>query len=247
MYSYQNLFVDAEVFENNEYFTQYYQPYLSHSANHNFMMIKFSPHLEVFQQLEEWQKDFHEDVDMNFVKFYWPEDEGIFPDTFEYLAEENYKLSQTILMVADQSLKKLEISKDIQIKMLSFETLEDFQAMNYADEIRYGEKFAIDKKEYYKNYINHPKVRVLLAFRNEILLGSTHLIEENDTLEIDQLYVKDEYRNQGVASTLQAKIFELAGQRDVILIADAEDTVIDMYEKQGYKKISRRIGIEKNI
>jgi len=39
---------------------------------------------------------------------------------------------------------------------------------------------------------------------------------------------------------LQQFVWNRAGERPVILVADGNDTAREMYQKQGYKKISER-------
>lgn len=65
-----------------------------------------------------------------------------------------------------------------------------------------------------------------------------NMIETERTVELDGFAVAEEARGRGVGSRMQAFVGEMARERPVILVADAEDTAKDMYMKQGYTFVS---------
>ena len=75
-------------------------------------------------------------------------------------------------------------------------------------------------------------------------LLASWLIVSMKSIEIDGFGVLETYRHQGVGSTIQAYIGEVA-EKPVILVADGEDTAKDMYLKQGYTFLGYRYQILK--
>ena len=65
-------------------------------------------------------------------------------------------------------------------------------------------------------------------------------VVEKEGKVFDDFYVLDSARRQGVGSKLQEAVYEQRGGKEVILVADGNDTARDMYVKQGYEKVSEQ-------
>ena len=85
-----------------------------------------------------------------------------------------------------------------------------------------------DKPSYKKT------VKRLVAYVDNEPVGTVDVIITDETIEIDSFGVIEQFQRQGIGSTIQAYIGNLANERPVILVADGEDTAKDMYTKQGY-------------
>ena len=74
----------------------------------------------------------------------------------------------------------------------------------------------------------------MVSYLNGQPVGIVDIIENKNSVEIDGFGVLEDYQRNGIGQTMQAFVGELAGERPVMLVADGEDTVKDMYLKQGY-------------
>ncbi len=80
-------------------------------------------------------------------------------------------------------------------------------------------------------------IKRLVAYSNNEPIGVVDVIESENYIELDGFGVLEQFRHQGIGSTMQSITSEYAISRDhkpVILVADGEDTAKDMYAKQGY-------------
>lgn len=89
------------------------------------------------------------------------------------------------------------------------------------------------------------KATPMIGYLENKPVGIVDVIENKNSVEIDGFGVLENYQRNGIGRTMQSYIGELAGQRPVILVADGEDTVKDMYLKQGYVYRSFRYQILK--
>lgn len=80
-------------------------------------------------------------------------------------------------------------------------------------------------------------IKRLVAYLNNEPIGVVDVIESENYIELDGFGVLEQFRHQGIGSTMQSLVGEYALSRNhkpVILVADGEDTAKDMYAKQGY-------------
>ena len=78
-------------------------------------------------------------------------------------------------------------------------------------------------------------IKRLVAYLNNEPIGVVDVIESENYIELDGFGVLEQFRHQGIGSTMQSLVGEYAISRDhkpVILVADGEDTAKDMYAKQ---------------
>lgn len=68
-------------------------------------------------------------------------------------------------------------------------------------------------------------------------------------LGVDNLLTAASWRKQGIASELLAYVVKMAAQqeKEVILLADAEDTPREMYLKQGFEVMGSQIHVLKEL
>lgn len=248
MYHFKNTYLFSTVSAQTPYFTQYHQDKMPDVKQVNFMAFHLNPAQEIFQFLESFQKDFHHETGQDFLRFHWPEDEGIYPETFNYLSENEYRLGRMeLLKISPQDFPTSSSQPDITVTSLKEEHMEDYLSLNYEADLEHGKTYAEQKQIQYQGYLKRPHIQPYLAFQEGRLASSIDLIAVKSHIEINSLYVHPDYRRQGIAQALQARAMEIAEaqESDVILIADAEDTPIDMYKKQGYESLHSLIIAEK--
>ena len=74
-----------------------------------------------------------------------------------------------------------------------------------------------DKPSYKKT------VKRLVAYVDNEPVGTVDVIITDETIEIDSFGVIEQFQRQGIGSTIQAYIGNLANERPVILVVDGED------------------------
>lgn len=127
------------------------------------------------------------------------------------------------------------------------------QLMNFAN-IKRKNIVTLYTDEYKEEYINiHEKdtywtgekvltaldrFRVILAIKNNKVIGYvdiTHKYEENEPYAV---FVKEEYRNQGIATDMLSYAIELDNNKRIMLYVDIDNNAaIRLYEKLGFEKV----------
>lgn len=236
--------------DDNEFFLQYFDPDALFRYDSNFFQLNYSPTKEEFELIESMHIVFSEENNLTHVKFYWPEDQGIQPDTLDYLNQEEYGLEKLELYSLDPTHYKMkEKNPDISVAVVQPDELEAFKSLNYIEDKTISESFAESKQPYYDRLFEDGSVTFLLAWFDGKPAGSCILIESDAGLELDDLFTLERYRLKGVATALQTFIVEEAVKKQTIvfLVADAEDSPREMYQKAGFKYEGFRIGAQKVI
>ena len=82
------------------------------------------------------------------------------------------------------------------------------------------------------------KFRVILAIKDNKVVGYidiTHKYEENEPYDV---FVKEEYRNMGIATDMLSYAIELDKNKRIMLLVDIDNEIaIRLYEKLGFKKV----------
>lgn len=253
MIKYKDLFVDSLIISDNDYFTFYQNDQILQSYDRNMMKLHLNPVLEEFQVIESIQKETHVAMDQNFLKFYWPQDEGIYPELFTYFAENDYHLGKTALLTVNpdafiqRNVLNENLDNAIRIVAVSEDNLEDFLAVNKADDLRYGEVYAEQKQSYLPLLLEDERFVPFIAYYKDKPAACLNQKNYPYFFEIDDLYVLEEFRHLGIATALQQYImFEARSENKfVALLADAEDTPYDMYINQGYEQVATQIMVQK--
>ena len=83
------------------------------------------------------------------------------------------------------------------------------------------------------------KFRVILAIKDNIVVGYvdiTHKYEENEPYDV---FVKEEYRNMGIATDMLSYAIELDKNKRIMLLVDIDnEKAIRLYEKVGFEKVN---------
>lgn len=150
-----------------------------------------------------------------------------------------------LYVVEGEDLSKLPQNQQVEIQHVSEQNIEDYLKIYQYFAQPFGESYAIASAQHIRAYYENDIPQRLIAYINQQPVGIVDLIVSMKSIEIDGFGVLETYRHQGVGSTIQAYIGEVAEKKPVILVADGEDTAKDMYLKQGYTFLGYRYQILK--
>lgn len=250
MFSFNDLSTYSTLIDQNEFFNQYFNPAARFRYDSNFFQLKFSPSVKEFELIEDMHIYFSMENDLNHVKFYWPDNLGIRPDTLEYLSEQGYKLEKLeLLKINPQSFKANNISSAVEVVEVTADLMDALKSINYVEDLTISEDYAKSKGPFYDDLFANSPVIFYMAFYKGEPAGSCIVAEGSQTIEIDDLFTVKAFRQKGVATALQQKVMHLAqdNNKTVILAADSEGSPITMYRHQGYEQVSFRIGAHKEL
>ena len=240
----------SQLIEDNELFSQFSMIEYPYYYDLNFIQLHFNPTMEEFNLLETILKDYQLAEGQNHLKFYWPENTGLFVDVLEYLSSEEYELGKLELLHLSPNQFTLTTSNpNVSIEQVTLDTLDAFITLNQQADLEYGEAFALNKRNFYHYQFTLPDVSFWLAFIEDEPVGSLILLSSEQFLEVDNLLTADAWRKQGVASEVLVHVVEMATeqQKEIILLADAEDSPREMYLKQGFEAIGSQIHVLKEL
>ena len=214
----------------------------------NFINFKQPVSLAEFKEAEHYLKEFHQKTEQEHLKFKFLENTTISEELQTYLQQEGYELEPEELFKLNKlNFPTLTPSTEIEIKLVTSSELEDLLALRFDLNKEYGVDYAHKKNDLIKEQVEANSIQFLIAYFKQRPAGCVNLISSEDTLEIDDLYVHEDFRNKRIASFLQATAIEMSQDKEVILLAAAEDTPRKMYLKQGYELQSHRLDIFKLI
>lgn len=250
--SFSNLQNFAEILEENEFFTQYYNLDLPERYDSNYVLLHYSPTLPEFRVIENIQKEYiaYEMKDQKHLKFRWPEDTGFMLDLFDYLGKEQYQIGKEELMCAlPHSIDIGTINPVFKCELITKKQLDDFLALNYKDDLAISQDFADFSERAYHFQFKQPNTEFLLVTLDNQPVGSLLMHITDNYIEIDHVLTDVEYRKKGIASHMIHFVMNIwnKNEKPLILVADAEDTPKILYEKLGFTIISSQISIEKEL
>ncbi|MFJ5768031.1 GNAT family N-acetyltransferase [Lysinibacillus sp. NPDC093210] len=200
----------------------------------NFILFKTMPSLTAFKKTEQMLRTFHQKHNQKHLKFIFPSNEKISPNIHSYLTEENYDIGFLELYTIEPSQFVIRVHRHVDVQLVTEDNLEEFLKLQYEEDLKYGETFATEKQALLKRRFHDPSKHQLLAYYDGFPAGSMELIEEDTTVEIDNLFVLEAFQRKGVGTQLQQYVMQKFHHKIVILVADGEDTARDMYQKQNY-------------
>ena len=123
----------------------------------------------------------------------------------------------------------------INVQFVTEINIEDFLQIKYDDALAFGETYAKERIAWLRRMLLAKQITAAIAYLEQQAVGALELIVRQNTVEIDQFFVQPDYQRQGIGSTMQAFIEEKFPFHTVFLVADADDTPREMYQKQGYE------------
>ncbi|MFO8068460.1 MAG: GNAT family N-acetyltransferase [Alkalibacterium sp.] len=250
MVTFEAVATHSTLIDENDFFSHYYDSEAKSRYDSNFFQLKYSPTKTEFELIETMHWIFSEDNNLTHVKFYWPENQGIHPDTLDYLNQEEYGLEKLELYSIHPAAFNITAKNpDISIQVVTYENLDAFKAINYMEDKIISTAFAEAKQPFYDKLFQDESITFLLAYYQGKAAGSCIMVESTEGLELDDLFTLKEYRLKGVAKALLDYIIKQAAskQKIVFLVADAEDSPKEMYIKSGFSYEGFRIGAQKAI
>lgn len=238
----------SEIVEDNELFSQYSNHDIPNQYDANFMALKFTPTLEEFHLLEKMQRDYQTSVDQTHLKFTWPQNQGLSVPLLDYLNDTEFELGMlNLYWVTAAAFVQKPLNPLIEIKTVTADTLPDFLQLNYEEDSTVSPAFAEHKQQVYQHQFHRQGVEFVLAYLASEAVASYISITSNHYIEIDNLLTASNKRQQKIAQTaLHFTVKKAtATQKSVILVADAEDTVKEMYEKMGFQMAGYQISVQK--
>lgn len=237
-----------EFLAENEFFIQYFNEKLPDRYDANCMLLKYSPTLPEFTIIEQIQIDTQEDLEQNHLKFLWPEDTGIMPEVLDYLDQKDYKIGmQSLYCVTKDILEDIKINNDLKIVEVTEAQFDDFVAINLEEDALHGPSFKVHKEKMYPYQFQLDNTTFILGYLKNKPVGSMIIFEGNDHFEIDNVLTISDFRKNKIASTLIKHVINKYGSQkeSILLVADSEDSVINLYENLGFQFISKQITAEK--
>lgn len=237
-----------ELYTENEFFIQFINEELPDRYDANCMLLKYSPTLPEFKVIEQIQIDTQEDLEQNYLKFLWPENTGLMPDVLDYLDQKEYKIGmQSLYVMTEDSFEDVKLNENLKIIEVTDEHFNDFVAINLEEDALHGSSFKTHKEKMYSYQFQLENATFLLGYLENIPVGSMILFEGDHHFEIDNVLTISEYRKNKVASTLLNYVVKNFGTKkeSIILVADSEDSVTNLYENLGFQFVSTQISVEK--
>lgn len=243
---FDSIYLDSFCVEENEFYRIFYSPDTLYMYDDNFLLLHYQPSLEELKVIEQNLENFAAEAGWNHLKLVWPANTGLSPEVTDYLAQQQYGLEMLELYQLEPNhFSPASLRTDVTVEPVTEATLSLFKQLSYEQDRLIGKAFADQKQALYDRLFAEEEVTLILAFLDGKPVGGMNLIESENTVEIDSLFVIEEKQKQGIGTVIQHYAVKVAGERSIILLADAEDTPRSMYRKQGYTYEGFRIGAQK--
>lgn len=249
MFTFNNITHISTLVDDNEFFKQYYNEHAIFKHDWNFFQLKFQPYLQEFKLIEEMHYVFSKQHQLDYMKFFWPDNTPLTREMTTYFDQQGYQLQMLELFSLTPTQWHPTSLPPIQIERVNEQTLEKFKQINFQEDQLVSEAFAISHQAAYEQIYQTEGVSMYLASWDGQIVGSFHLYEQTDTLEIDHLLTVPEYRQRGIARSMINFVVSLSrkSNKPIILLADAEDSTPEMYRKLGFQRHSFIIGALKEL
>ena len=241
MLGFKNTFNDSDVFEDNQRYTHYHTPSQLIKYYANYFEYKVMPDLKTFQLDEAYQTRFHSERGQHHGLFMFPDNEEIPEDIVQYAINMGYGLEKMELYELVKKPKDRAIDEVVCQRIVTEDDVFlDFLEVCREGEIQYGEDFVTLKDQLHRRDLEDPRKIQMVAYIHGFPAGKIEAIIGENTIEIDDFFVDETYRNQGVGTKLQQSIWQMADGKRIILIADGNDSPREMYQRQGYELVCER-------
>lgn len=159
-------------------------------------------------------------------------------------AETTAQVSQNIIMAVN-NFDHLQFNSNPNCEVVRLTTQEQLDAFKQMELHSYGTKwgaeFVCNKIDLFASkYIGDSTLNNYVCIHKGEVVGAAELFITNRIAKIENVSVSIVHRKQNYASTLLAHVVNVAKQQGcqvIYLVADKDDTVQDMYRKQGFKDI----------
>lgn len=236
-----DIYCEGDLYSNDDSVTIYMTPATPLTYENNKWVYHQMPDVSQFKEDMRRQQVLHADNGvLAHLKFEFPENVKPNADMMQLLRAEGFQVGNLELYMIEATDLRQLTGPSLEIEPVTLENMADYMHVYEPLSIQFGADYI---KESAQALLTHLKkasraLQPYIAYENAQPVGIMNMIETERTVELDGFAVAEEARGRGVGSRMQAFVGEMARERPVILVADAEDTAKDMYMKQGYTFVS---------
>ncbi|AJP23423.1 TPA: GNAT family N-acetyltransferase [Staphylococcus aureus] len=236
--SMSNIYSGGTIFQNNDDQLIYLTPSFPQRYTSNTWIYKKTPTQEQWLKDLERQHQLHTNQGSNHYAFSFPENEQLDNHWMTMFKDMNFELGiMELYAIESDALANLPRNSDVEIAIVDESHLDAYLKVAYQFSLPFGKDYADAHEEMVREHYQKDVIKRLVAYLNDEPIGVVDVIESENYIEIDGFGVLEQFRHQGIGSTIQSLIGEYAiskNHKPIILVADGEDTAKDMYAKQGY-------------
>lgn len=235
-----DIYTDGNIAEVTERMVIYNTPSTPLYYDANKWIYRQMPDILTFQNDMLIQQQVHENQGSNHLQFEFPDNVKPHAEMLHFLRSKGFQLGYVELYVIEGNSLQNISDEPISLKKVTAETVNDYFTVFNPLSIEFGEEYVRESNARILKKVQQMStpVQYYVAYDAGEPVGIVNLIETKKTIEIDGFAVRADMQKQGIGKRMQAQIGKIARERCVILVADGEDTVKDMYVKQGYTYIS---------
>ena len=226
---------DGCIIADEPLYRQYHTVDLLSRYDSNLVEFKRMPSLPEFKKAEQKLRPHHRQFGQYHLKFKFPANEKISGEVARYLKSEGYSIGFLELYSIEPHQFSAVKKSAVEVMFATEEDLEAVLQLNYTEDIQYGVTFAKEKKAYLQRLFTLDDRYFVMAYADGVPVGFLHLIEQPETVEIDNFFVLASMQQKGIGGQMQQFVMDHFPQKTIILVADGEDTARDMYRKQHYE------------
>lgn len=233
--SFEQINRDGSILVENVLFKQYHTKEMLNRYDSNLLAFKKMPSLQEFIEAEQQLHTHHQQYGQHHLKFLFPPNEKISGEVAAYLISERYSISFLELYSIEPGRFSGGKNPEVEVRFAKEEDLTALLELNYNEDLKYGSNFAAEKQGHLQRTFMSAGRYFVIAYIDGVPVGFLQLIEEPDTVEIDNFFVLDSMQKKGIGSQMQQFVMDHFTEKTIILVAEGEDTAREMYRKQKYE------------
>nr|WP_241522235.1 GNAT family N-acetyltransferase [Staphylococcus intermedius] len=236
-----DIYCEGDIYSKDDNVTIYMTPTTPLTYENNKWVYHQMPNVSQFKDDMRQQQRLHADNGvLTHLKFEFPENVKPNVDMMQLLRAEGFQLGHLELYMIEAADLRQLTGPSLEIEPVTLENMADYMHVYEPLSIQFGTDYIQESAQTLRKLLKKDSraLQPYIAYENAQPIGIMNVIETERTVELDGFAVAEAARGRGVGSVMQAFVGELAKERPVILVADAEDTAKEMYLKQGYTFIS---------
>ncbi|WP_373894063.1 GNAT family N-acetyltransferase [Virgibacillus sp. CBA3643] len=245
--TFDDIYILGNIVTENDLYRHYHYPEMLIRYDSNFIEFKKQPSLTELKEAEKYLREFHLRYGQKHVKFCFPANSRIEGELEDYLNKSGYENGfLELYAIHPDQFSAVEDQPDIDIQVVTDDNFETYLSLQYQQDLAFGSEFAEAKIDLAKRqFKEEARIIRVLAFYKGTPAGYVDVITTDKTAEIDNLTVDEAFQKKGIGSRLQKFVMDNYPDKAVILVADGEDTVREMYRKQNYQYLGFQNEVQK--
>ncbi|UJL46073.1 GNAT family N-acetyltransferase [Virgibacillus sp. NKC19-16] len=244
--TFDDIYILGCIVAENDLYRHYHYPEMLIRYDSNFIEFKKQPSLTELKEAENYLREFHLRQGQKHVKFCFPENVQLERELVDYLNGSGYENGfLELYAIQPDQFPEVEDQPDIDIQIVTDKNFETYLDLQYKQDLEFGSKFARAKIDLAKRQFTESSIIKIIAFYKGNPAGYVDVITTDKTAEIDNLTVEESFQKKGIGSRLQKFVMDNYPDKAVILVADGEDTVREMYMKQNYQYVGFQYEVQK--